>query len=91
MNKFVSFVDLLISFNPYFYMDENIYKSDTVEPSLLFISKSDGQRFEFTIPRTDIYNYSNGKDVGSINNMVLTLMSFIRDKKIGEVLDDNIQ
>jgi len=90
MNKFVSFIDLLTSFNPYFYIDEE-KMNKLVEPHLIFISKSDAQRFEFVISRTDVYDYSNGKDVGSINNMVLTLMSFIRDKKIGEVLDDNIQ
>ncbi len=91
MNKFVSFIDLLTSFNPYFYMDEENMNRTWTEPSLLFISKLDGQRLTFTIPRADIYDYSNGKNVESINNMIITIISVIRDYKIEGILDDNIQ
>ncbi len=91
----MDFTDLLISFNKDFYMDEEkIPLHGTVRamnPALVFISKLDEQRFEFSIPRTDIYDYSNGKNVESINNMVSTLRSVIRDYKINGILDDNIQ
>jgi hypothetical protein len=82
------FEDLLQRFSTYFRMD-HIICEETMAPIIKFKSLTSDEVFEFKIPRTDIQDYRKDEKMPkSIQDMILGLTSYIRDKKIDKIIKD---
>ncbi len=80
------FESLLESYNPYFRMEHRI-DDKTMKPIYQFKSLTTGEVFEYNLPSTDIQDYRKVEKIPkSIQDMILDLISHIRDIKIDIII-----
>lgn len=80
------FESLLESYNPYFRMEHRI-DDKTMKPIYQFKSLTTGEVFEYNLPSTDIQDYRKVEKIPkSLQDMILDLISHIRDIKIDIII-----